>query len=118
MPTGNSKEANRELRPVTVSLLESVMLDLYPTHPAVLTDFGIRGQQHYEALYYPLRAGEISPQQLEGALGSGPKLTELANAAPSNPHKGIEFRTAWDDLLPHPRQPAPAGKRLDIDMDR
>jgi hypothetical protein len=107
-----------ELRPVTISLVESITLDLYPTHPAVLTDFGISSQKHYEAIYYPVREGEITPQQLEGALGCGPRLTELVNAAPSNPHKGIEFRTAWDDLLPRSRQPEPAGRRLEFDMDR
>jgi hypothetical protein len=54
-------------------------------------DFGLDTQEHYEALYYPWRRGEITTKQLDTALGDGKKLTALAQAAPSNPHKGIVF---------------------------
>jgi hypothetical protein len=91
----------RAIRPATKNLVESVLLDVWPRNAAIV-DFGIRSQEHLEALYYPLRHGEITPEQVDAALGNGRKLTELVNAAPHNPHKGIEFRTSWDDLHPEP----------------
>jgi hypothetical protein len=54
-----------QVRPVTRQLIESVMLDVWPSHPAVIVDFGIDSQQHYEALYYPIRNREILPQHLK-----------------------------------------------------
>lgn len=85
------------MRPVTMKLVRAIQDDLWPEGAAVKMDFGLSSQRHYEALYYPLRAGHITPAQLDNALGSGPKLTELAKA-PSNPHQGIIFVTAWDNL--------------------
>lgn len=90
-----------KLRPLTTQPVESILLDAWPGHAAVV-DFGLDSQQHYEALYYPVRSGEITPEQLEKALGDGPALTRLANDAPSNPHRGIVFRTSWDVLLIRP----------------
>src|SRR5438067_1507649 len=87
-------DVNR-VRPVTRSLIEAIMFDVPPT-PAASNDFGVESQQHYEAVYYPLRNDEISFVRLDAAYGNGPKLTELVNAAPSNPHKGIVFETPWD----------------------
>jgi hypothetical protein len=98
------------LRPLTRKLIDAIMLDVLPSGAAVLTDFGIDSQQHYEALYYPVRAGEITPMQLEKALGNGPRLTELTRGSPSNPHRDIEFKTSWDgiyNLVRRPARPAP-----------
>jgi hypothetical protein len=93
------------VRPATRALVTAIALDTYPGVPTC-ADFGIRSQRHYEALYYPLRNAEITPGQLEAALGDGPKLTALVNAAPSNPHRGITFETPWDGLKPQPdREP-------------
>lgn len=89
------------LRPLTEQLVQAIMWDMWPG-PAAVLDFGLDSQRRYEALYYPVRNGEITPEQLEAALGKGPELTRLANGAPSNPHKGIVFKTAWDNLLPEP----------------
>lgn len=86
------------VRPVTRNLIESVMLDAWPRNAAIV-DFGIDSQKHYEALYYPIREGEIMPARLEQALGNGPMLTELARSAPSNPHHDIEFHGALDGRL-------------------
>jgi hypothetical protein len=94
------------LRPVTKSLILAVTLDVLP-NPAAINDFGIRSQEHYEALYYPLRYGDITPEQVDAALGNGKKLSELVNGAQHNPHRGIEFRTAWDDLNPTPDSQPP-----------
>lgn len=85
------------MRPVTENLVKAVLMDSWPSN-ATVVDFGLDDQQHYEALYYPLRAGEITPQQLDVALGNGKALTALANGAESNPHKGIVFDTAWDHM--------------------
>jgi hypothetical protein len=87
-----------QIRPVTRDLIESVMLDSWPRNSAIV-DFGIESQRHYEALYYPIRANEISPRALDDALGHGEKLTRLVRGAASNPHKDIAFRTSWDVML-------------------
>jgi hypothetical protein len=79
-------------------LVEAIRLDVSPRGYAIV-DFGLDSQEHYEALYYPVREGEITPEQLDAAFGHGEKLTALARAAPSNPHKDIEFHTSWDVLL-------------------
>ncbi len=89
----------KAIRPLTKRLYEAILTDVWPDGPAVIVDFGLESQEHYEALYYPLRAGEITIEQLDEALGSGPKLTALVRSAKSNPHKGIVFSTPYDDLL-------------------
>jgi hypothetical protein len=89
-------------RDTTRSLVRAVAMDEWPSIAAV-TDFGLESQRHYEALYYPIRNREIMPAALDAAMGYGEKLTELARNAPGNPHKDIQFHTAWDDLLGRPR---------------
>lgn len=91
----------RHIRDTTRSLVKAVMLDVWPS-VATVVDFGLNTQEHYEALYYPLRHGDITPEQVDAALGNGRLLSELVNAAPHNPHKGIEFRTGWDGLALEP----------------
>ena len=75
---------------VTMNRVESFAMDAWP-RPAAIVDFGLKTQQHYEALYYPWRRGEITTKQLDTAMGDGQKLTALAQAAPSNPHRNIVF---------------------------
>ncbi len=87
-----------KVRPVTRRLIESLMLDVWPNHTAIV-DFGIDSQAHYEALYYPVREGNIMPLALDEALGDGEKLTRLTREADSNPHKDIEYHTSWDVIL-------------------
>jgi hypothetical protein len=86
------------VRPTTRSLVTSILLDAWPNHAAAV-DFGIDSQKHYEALYFPIREGEITPTALDAALGDGPKLTALMRDAASNPHKDVEFHTSWDLIL-------------------
>jgi hypothetical protein len=88
-----------KVRPVTRSLIEAMVFYVIPPNAATC-DFGIKSQQHYEAIYYPLWKNEISYAELDAAYGNGPKLTELLNSAASNPHKGIVFETPWDNILP------------------
>lgn len=78
-------------RPVALRLQEAVMLDVFPDSPATIADFWITDQKHYEALYYPIRAGEITAEDLDRVLGDPAKITKLVNKSPSNPHKGIVF---------------------------
>jgi hypothetical protein len=88
-------------RDTTRNLVESIWLDVWPRSGAIV-DFGLKSQEHYEALYYPVREGEITAEALDAALGKGEKLTALARSARSNPHRDIEFRTDWDFLRPEP----------------
>lgn len=103
-------EGRPPIRDTTRDLVESVMLDAWPRNAAVV-DFGIDSQRHYEALYYPIREGEITPEDLDVALGHGKKLTELTRNAPSNPHKDVTFHTSWDVMFG--RRRPDAGVRSD-----
>ena len=101
-----------KVRPVTRRLIESMMLDMWPNHTAIV-DFGIDSQSHYEALYYPIREGTMMPLALDDALGNGEKLTRLTRDAASNPHRDIEFHTSWDLISGRQRsQPGVAAPRL------
>lgn len=79
------------VRPTAMRLLEHIALDLYPDSPAVLADFWITDQAHWEALYYSIQAGDISIEDLDRILGDPEAITEAVNLSPSNPHKGIVF---------------------------
>jgi hypothetical protein len=106
--TNSFTDQLRQVRPVTRNLIESLMLDIWPHHAAIV-DFGIDSQKHYEALYYPVREGEIAPHALDAALGHGEKLTDLTRQASSNPHKDVQFHTSWDVMFGRPRPAPPAG---------
>lgn len=85
-------------REITTNLIMDIMLDLPPRSPATKVDFGIDSQQHYEALYFPIRGGEINSQSLDEALGDGEALTKLVQSCELNPHKDIVFKTPYDML--------------------
>ena len=85
------------LRDTTRNLIEAIWADEWPRNGAIV-DFGLRSQAHFEAIYYGVRDGQITPEQLDAALGQGKALTALARSARSNPHRQIVFRTDWDDL--------------------
>jgi hypothetical protein len=108
-----TETGTRQIRDTTRNLVEAVMLDVWPRNAAIV-DFGIRSQQHYEALYDPLRHGDFTPEQMDAALGNGRKLTELVNAAPHNLRKGIVFHTDWDDLLPELENHGHEGKQAGL----
>jgi len=108
-PAHNSSPVSASVRQTTALLVEAIMGDVYPS-AATCVDFGLSyqpgdvrldfpvSQPHYEALYYPVHAGEITAADLDAALGDGATLTDLVRGARCNPHKDIVFRTAWDDL--------------------
>jgi hypothetical protein len=100
-----AQTGTQHIRDTTRNLVESLMFDVWPRSGAIV-DFGLKSQEHYEALYYPVRAGEITPEQLDAALGKGDQLTALAREARSNPHKEVSFRTDWDDLRLEPQDNA------------
>lgn len=87
------------LRPLTKELILAINRDEWPGVAACL-DFGLESRAHYEAVYYAYRHGDVTTGQLEAALGSGPKLTELMRNAQHNPHRLIRYRTVWDELAP------------------
>lgn len=63
-------------------------------HNTVLA-FGIMGPEHYDALYYPVRNGEISLDDLERVTGNGDDVTHLVRSCKSNPHPEITFNTLY-----------------------
>jgi hypothetical protein len=87
----------KEVRQTTRDLIDSVMMDVWPRNGAVI-DFGIDSQEHYEALYYPIREHQIMPKELDEALGHGEKLTALIKAASAHSHKDVQFSTSWDGI--------------------
>jgi hypothetical protein len=87
----------RPIRDTTRNLIESIWLDAWPRNAAIV-DFGLDSQAHYEAIYYGVREGEITPEALDAALGKGDQLTALTRSSPSNPHRDIVFRTSWDEM--------------------
>jgi len=99
------------VRPVTRSLVMSILVDAWPS-PAAVVDFGIDSQKHYEALYHPVREAEIMPKELDAAFGHGEKLTALVRQAPSNPHQDIQFSTSWDMIFGREPRELPGKSRL------
>lgn len=85
-----------DVRPTARRTYEALMFDLWPDSPAAIADFWLTDQEHYEALYYPVRASEITVEDLDRVLGDAKAITELVNAMPSNRHKGIVFgESSW-----------------------
>lgn len=85
------------IRSVTYNLFNSIMLDMWPRESAVV-DFGLADYEHYQALYFPIRRGEISMEALDAALGNGKAITKLVSGCPSNSHVGIVFNIVYDDM--------------------
>jgi len=92
-----------QVRPLTRSLIQNALMN-QPSPEIVVIQFGIDGPKHQAALYNAIRAQEVSPKDLDAAMGDGQKLTALVRAAASNPHKDVEFQTAWNMLSEADRQ--------------
>jgi hypothetical protein len=84
-------ESINALRPTALRTWQALLMDMWPDSPAAIADFWLTDQEHYEALYFPVRRGEITPEDLDQVLGDPEAITELVNNMPSNPHKGIVF---------------------------
>jgi len=87
------------IRPATRDLINGIVFDVWPKS-GTRGDYGLDSQQHYEAVSAGYRHGDFSAKTLDAAYRDGDKLTELMRSAPSNPHKDIEFHTAWDGHQP------------------
>lgn len=61
----------------TNTLVQSIVLDLWPNSTATIVDFGITSQEIYEAYHKKIRSGEVTAEQLDAALGNGPELASL-----------------------------------------
>jgi hypothetical protein len=96
----------------------SIFMDMPPHTKATLAAFGIKTQEHIEAIYEPVKYGEITRQQLHEAVGNGENITALVNAASRNPHPGIVFvpdcEAAKADCAKEPTKK----QDIDIDLDR
>lgn len=81
------------------SLVDAVILDVWPSTPVVI-DFGITDQEHYEALYYPIRNGEINADQLQAVVCNGPEITKLVAGCASTKRRNLTavFKTMFDDM--------------------
>jgi hypothetical protein len=90
--------ATATVRDSTRYLLEAIYFGTKPRDAAVV-DFGIDSVQHLYALAVPVLKGEITPQQLDQALGNGAMLTRLAREAPSSVDNQITFDMPWHQLL-------------------
>ena len=93
--TKSDERAGLLVRPVAKSVYESLLLDVWPSRPREI-DFGIVSERHYLALQHAVREAEVTPEQLDRALGDGAAITALIG--PENPHFGVTFRTFWDEL--------------------
>lgn len=92
------------LKPVTEGLIDAIFLDVWPRGAAIV-DFGLVSTRHFEAVYYAVRHGDVTPAELDQAIGSGPKLTALMERAENNPHRGrgLVFTTPYDEVTPERR---------------
>jgi hypothetical protein len=90
----------RPVRPLTEQLINAALLDVWPSIPAIV-DFGIDSSSHLGALQYAIRYGEVTPQELDAAMGNGAKLTEIAQRG-DNPYRDVTFRTSWDEMRLEP----------------
>jgi hypothetical protein len=85
------EESVNVIRPTAIRTWQALLMDMWPDSPAAIADFWLTDQKHYEALYYPIRAAEITMEDLDQVLGDPEAITKLVNSMPSNPHKGIVF---------------------------
>lgn len=83
------------VRKVAQDMFDAAVLDIWPS-PAAICDFGIDSTEHLGALQHAIKHDGVTEQQLDEALGNGPKLTALIRE--DNPYYGVQFHTSWDDL--------------------
>lgn len=87
----------------------AMLLDVWPSRAACV-DFGIRSQEHYEALHHAVREDGVGPTELANALGSGGRIQDLIS--PTNPHhSSVKFETPWDNMPVEPRPGEDPGRR-------
>lgn len=67
--------------PSTRDLVEAIACDDLPGAFTMVV-FDLATQEHYEAIFYPLKNWGIAPSELDDAILNGPGPTELARSAP------------------------------------
>ena len=88
------------IKPVVSRFVENLMFDLFPQTPAEMTDFGFdvtpreSRQKLYWCYQYAIKRGKVSPEELNVAVGDGPKLTALLQRVDPN----MVVKTMWDQL--------------------
>lgn len=88
------------MKPVVSRFVENLMLDLFPQTSAELVDFGFdvtpreSRQKLYWCYQWAVKRGKISPNELNEAVGNGPKLTALLQRVDPN----MVVKTMWDLL--------------------
>ena len=90
------QDQTRPVRPLTEQLITAVLLDIWPGNAAII-DFGIDSDRHLGALQFAVKFGEVTPQELDAAMGNGAKLTEIVQRG-ENPYRDVVFKTSWDKL--------------------
>jgi hypothetical protein len=94
------------MRDPTKNFIEDLRHDEPPRSMATSVDFGIPSglNPQYGALQWGYKHEMFTAHELDAALGSGTKLTELASRG-NNPYK-CEFHTMWDDMPPEEEEEA------------
>ena len=85
------------IRPHTQQLIDCCALGVWPGNATVI-DFGLDTSNHRGALQYAIREELVTQQELDAAMGSGDKLTEIARRG-ENPYRDVTFKTSWDEML-------------------
>lgn len=82
------------VRPLTQQLFDCLILDTWPGI-ACVTDFGIgNDSKKYRAFQWVIKNGLVTMEELDQALGDGPKLTEIVSRGGS-PH-ACKIETPYD----------------------
>lgn len=82
-------------RQTTETLFNACLMDYHQVSSAALVDFGLDGwrgtdpDEIFTAYSKAIRAGKLTIDQLDSALGNGKKLSELI---------GTTVRTVWDHM--------------------
>ena len=87
MIVSNAADQNRKVMPMTFEsnvaegFYNNLMLDLWPSTPAQMVDFGFNHaddqQRLYVAFQHGVRSGKVSAEELDKAVGKGKELTAL-----------------------------------------
>jgi hypothetical protein len=86
------------MKDITRNFIEDLMHDEPPRSMATSVDFGIpeKLNPQYGALQWGYKHETFTALELDDALDSGAKLTELVSRG-ENPYR-CEFHTDWDDM--------------------
>jgi len=95
---------NNQISESTRALIDGLALDILPRF-STQVDFGIQPNEDptevFGALQWAWRNRTATEEEIDEALGNGPRLTELVNR-PREDHRNNPYacniKTAWDDV--------------------